>query len=126
MAEMVSGVAGDVGSRFQQITANLRGVLTAKPGTARAIDMQEVAQAALNLGLIIIVVVAAFLIFRRLVRPVFSRLSHWYEHGGGRSSLLRAAVAVILAALVDVLVVVLAYVSGNIIATFAHLYDRSV
>jgi small conductance mechanosensitive channel len=119
MAEMVSGVAGEAGSRFQRIVSNLRGILTAKPGTERAIDMQEVTRAALNLGLLIIAVVAAFFIFRRLVRPVFSRLSHWYEHGGGKSSLLRAAVAVILAALVDALVVVLAYVSGNIIATFA-------
>ena len=119
MAELVSGAAGDVVTRFQNIAVNLHGILTADPGTEKAIDMKEVAQAALNLGLIIIAVVAAFLIFRRLVRPLFSRLSHWSLHGGGKSALLRVTAAVILAALADILVVVLAYVSGNIVATFA-------
>ena len=54
MAELVSEVAGDVGSRFTRIAANLRWIMSAKPGTERAIDLGEVARAALNLGLIII------------------------------------------------------------------------
>ena len=119
LAEAVSGFAGQVGSRFEQIAANVTTIVTSRPGTDRAIDLEALAQASLNLGLVIIAVVAAFFLFRRLARPIFSRLSHWSLHGGGKSALLRVAAAVVLAALADVLVVVLAYVSGNIIATFA-------
>ncbi len=119
LAEAVSGFAGEVGSRFEQITASVTAIVTSRPGTERAIDLEALAQASYNLGLVIIAVVAAFFIFRRLARPIFSRLSHWSLHGGGKSTLLRIVAAVVLAALADVLVVVLAYVSGNIIATFA-------
>lgn len=118
MAEMVSQVAGDAGSRVERIAGNIRGILTGA-GTARAIDLQEAAQAAANLGIVIAAVVAAFLIFRGLARPAFSRLSTWSLHGGGKSALLRVAAAVVLAASVDALLVFLAYVSGNIIATLA-------
>ena len=118
LAEAVSGFAGNVGSRFEKMVTTLKGVF-AGPGIGPKVDLAALSRAAINLALIIIAVVAAFLIFRRLVRPLFSRLSHWSLHGGGKSALLRVVAAVILAAAVDGLLVFLAYVSGNAIATFA-------
>ena len=116
LAETVSDFAGDVGSRLEQIWAALLKVFTSGPGAG--VDINALAGALFNLGLIILAVVAAFFLFRRLVRPVFSRLSHWSRYGGGKSALLRVVAAVLLAAAVDVFVVVLAYISGNLIATF--------
>ncbi|MFO7878309.1 MAG: mechanosensitive channel protein [Desulfovermiculus sp.] len=117
LAETVSDFAGDIGNRLEQIWSALAAVFTSGPGTGE--DMGALVFALFNLGLIILAVIAAFFLFRRLVRPLFSRLSHWSRYGGGRSVLLRILTAVILAAAVDILVVVLAYISGNLIATFA-------
>ncbi|MFP4257670.1 MAG: mechanosensitive channel protein [Desulfovermiculus sp.] len=118
LAETVSDVAGDIGSRLEQIWSALAAIFTSGPGDG--VDMGAIASALFNLGLIILAAIAAFFLFRRLVRPLFSRLSLWSRYGGGgKSALLRIVAAVLLAAALDILVVVLAYLSGNLIATFA-------
>ncbi|MGM0759158.1 MAG: mechanosensitive channel protein [Thermodesulfobacteriota bacterium] len=117
LAETVSDFAGNVGSRLEQIWTALLKAFTFGPGSG--VDMKAFAEALFNLGLIILAVIAAFFLFRRLARPLFSRLSHWSRYGGGKSALLRVVAAVLLAAAVDIFVVVLAYISGNLIATFA-------
>ncbi|MBS3780616.1 MAG: mechanosensitive channel protein [Desulfovermiculus sp.] len=117
LAETVSEFAGDIGARLEQIWSALSRAFTSGPEAG--VDMGALAAILFNLGLMVIAVIAAFFLFRRLVRPLFSRLSHWSRYGGGKSALLRVVAAVLLAAAVDVLVVVLAYISGNLIATFA-------
>ncbi|MDZ7759003.1 MAG: mechanosensitive channel protein [Desulfovermiculus sp.] len=117
LAETVSEFAGDIGARLEQIWSALSGAFTSGPETG--VDVRALVSVLFNLGLMVIAVIAAFFLFRRIARPLFSRLSHWSRYGGGKSPLLRAVGAVLLAAAVDVLVVVLAYISGNLIATFA-------
>ena len=117
LAETVSDFAGDIGNRLEQIWSALAAVFTSGPGAG--MDMGVLVSALFNLGLIILAVIAAFFLFRRLVRPLFSRLSQWSRYGGGKSALLRIVTAVLLAAALDILVVVLAYISGNLVATFA-------
>lgn len=119
LAETVSDVSGGIGKNFDQMATNLKAIFTAKPGKERRIDQAALTKAAINLGLIIITVLVAFFIFRRLAVPLFARLSHWSQYGGGKSTLLRVLISVILAAVLDALVVVLAYLGGNSVATFA-------
>ena len=120
LAETTSGVASDLGQQFTALTHALSTLFTsADPDAGPQISMAEITDAALNLALVIVATFATFVILRSLARPLFSRVSHWSQHSGGRSPLLRIILAVAFAALIDVVVVALAYVGGNLIATFA-------
>ncbi|WP_240454140.1 mechanosensitive channel protein [Halomonas sp. NO4] len=116
LAELTSRIAGDIGSQFD----NLIGVLTGlASGDAGRFDIAAFTSAAINLGLVILATFVLFVAFRRLVRPLFTRLSQWSLAGNGLTPVLRLVLCVALAAAVDVLVVALAYLGGNLIATFA-------
>ncbi|WP_051564654.1 mechanosensitive ion channel domain-containing protein [Desulfovermiculus halophilus] len=117
LAEAVSGFAGSLVTQMQKIWTALSSVFTSAP--AEGWNLDALVQATTDMGLIILAVILAFFIFRRLARPLFSRLSSWSLYGGGKSALLRVLVTVFLAALADALVVVLAYITGNFLATFA-------
>ncbi|MEC9483209.1 MAG: mechanosensitive channel protein [Halomonas sp.] len=120
LAETTSDFASDLGRQFSALSNALTALVTGEGAdTGPAFSMAEVTEAALNLALVIVATFVAFFVLRILAKPLFTRASHWSRHGGGRSPLLRVIVAVALAALVDVIVVALAYVSGNLIATFA-------
>jgi len=119
MANIVTDFVADIGTQFKTIASNLNGIVRTAPGDKAPFNLKTLGQATLNLGLVILTVIAAFFIFRRLARPFFSRLSSWARDGAGRNALLRLTGIVALAAAGDVLVVGAAYVTGNIIATFA-------
>ena len=119
MAHIVSGFAATIGTRFETIAGNLKGIFATAPGDKAGFDYKALGQAALNLGIVILTVIAAFFVFRRLAHPFFARLSSWSRQGAGKSALLRLTGIVALATGGDVLVVGLAYVTGNLIATFA-------
>lgn len=119
MASIVSRFVADIRVRFETVIFNLKGILTKAPGDKHLFDFRVLAKAALNLGLVILTVIAAFFTFRRLAHPFFARLSSWARYGESRNALLRLTGIVALAAGGDVLVVGASYVTGNIIATFA-------
>ncbi|MEX0730320.1 MAG: mechanosensitive ion channel domain-containing protein [Aquisalimonadaceae bacterium] len=81
-------------------------------------DYSDVAAAALNLALVIVATVALFLVLRRLVRPLFARTGAWALQNTAGSPLLRRAVAVIGALVLDLLVIVTAWVGGYLLALF--------
>ncbi|MAM57194.1 MAG: mechanosensitive ion channel protein MscS [Salinicola sp.] len=121
MAQMTSDIAGDIGGQFTSLATMIGGFFTSGDAAASSgpsFSMSDFLSAAIDLALVIVATVAAFLILRRIASPLFSKFSQWALHGGGRSHLLRVIVAVVLAAVVDVIVVVLAYVAGNLVATF--------
>ncbi|CAN0552496.1 unnamed protein product, partial [Ectocarpus sp. 12 AP-2014] len=60
-----------------------------------------------------------FFIFRRLAKPAFSKINSWSLHSKGLTPVLRLIICVAVAAMVDVLLVALTYVAGNLLATFA-------
>ncbi|CBV44132.1 mechanosensitive ion channel domain-containing protein [Halomonas elongata] len=117
LAEFTSHVAGDIGLQVGLLYGTLTHLFTGGDEGA-SIDLAVVTSAAINLGLVILATFALFLIIRRLVRPVFTRLSLWSMNGPALQPLLRLVICVVLAALVDVLVVALAYIGGNLLATF--------
>ena len=121
MAQITSDFAGDIGGQITSLAVMIGGFFTsdsAAASTGPAFSMSDFLSAAIDLALVIIATVAAFLILRAIAKPLFSRFSHWALQGEGRSHLLRVIVGVVLAAIVDVVVVVLAYVAGNLVATF--------
>ncbi len=118
LAELTSRVASDIGGEVRNLGGILSSLFTA--GTdATAFDMAAFTTAAINLGLVIIATFALFMLFRHLSRPLFGRLSLWSRKDSELNSTLRLVLCVALAAVVDLMVVALAYVAGNLIATFA-------
>lgn len=116
LAESTSQIAGDLGNQFGQVADTLDDLITGQAETP--IDMSAVIAASLNLVLVILATLVLFFAFRRLARGGFTRLSQWSLADGGPPPVLRLLVAVAIAASLDVLVVALAYLGGNLIATF--------
>ncbi|OLO09534.1 mechanosensitive ion channel protein MscS [Salinicola sp. MH3R3-1] len=121
MAQATSHIAGDIGGQFTSIVAMVGGFFgsgDAAASSGPSFSMSDFVSAAIDLALVIIATVAAFLILRRIASPLFSKFSQWALQGEGRSRLLRVILSVLVAAIVDIIVVVLAYVAGNLVATF--------
>ncbi|WP_169477268.1 mechanosensitive channel protein [Cobetia marina] len=87
---------------------------------ASSIDWERFMTEAISLGLVVISTIGLFLILRRLAHPLFSRVSQWSLDGQHRSPLLRTLMAVIIAAIVDVAVIGLAFLGGYLLAIFAY------
>ncbi|MDO0945707.1 mechanosensitive channel protein [Chromohalobacter israelensis] len=121
LAEATSSIAGDLGGQFKSLAAALGGLLGS--GEARAsgpsFDTGAFLIAALNLLFVVAGAFVALFVLRKLASPLFGKLSQWSSQNTEKSALLRTIVAVVLAAVIDVAVVVLAYVAGNLLATFA-------
>jgi small-conductance mechanosensitive channel len=118
LAEVTSRVVSDIGGEIRNVFDVVVGLFTADADTS-AFDWGAFITAAINLGLVIAATFALFLLFRRLSRPLFSRLSQWSQLGNGLNPIVRLVLCVAIAALIDALVVALSYVGGNLIATFA-------
>lgn len=121
MAEITSSFADDIGGQFTALASMVGGYFSSD-GTATSggasFSWSGFLDAAFELAMVIVATVAAFMILRRLARPLFARFSQFSLQGEGRGRLFRVILAVVLAAIIDVVVVVLAYVVGNLVATF--------
>lgn len=87
-------------------------------GTGPGPDWDELTTAAVDLGVLIVVTMAAFLGLRRAARPLWNRVGAWCSAGGAGTILLRRAGAVVFAALVDALNIVIAWLIGWALAAF--------
>ena len=83
-----------------------------------AASMVTLAWAALNLGGVILITVGVFLVLRRLAKPLFDRSGIWAAGAEGSAALFRRSVAIVYSAVLDILVVVLAWVAGYVVALF--------
>jgi len=117
LAELTSSVVSDVGSQFEQIVSLVSSLFVG--GGESTFDMAAFTSAAINLGIVIAATFAMFVVFRRLAKPLFTKISGWSREGSGLTPVLRLIGCVAVAAVIDVLLVALAYVGGNLIATFA-------
>ncbi|TDO06760.1 small conductance mechanosensitive channel [Halomonas ventosae] len=119
LAELTSRIVGDVGSQLTRVAEAIRGLFTGSAEATSRFDMAAFTSAAINLGLVILATFVLFVAIRRLARPLFTRISQWSLNGQGLTPVLRLVLCVALAAVIDVAVVALAYVGGNLVATFA-------
>ncbi|MCZ0927385.1 mechanosensitive channel protein [Halomonas janggokensis] len=117
LAQLTSNVVGEVGSQFEQLVLLVRGLFVG--GGESVFDMAVFMSAAINLGIVIAATFAMFMVFRRVAKPLFTKISGWSQQGAGLTPVLRLIVCVAIAAVIDVLLVALAYVGGNLVATFA-------
>jgi moderate conductance mechanosensitive channel len=93
-------------------------------GTLRDANWATFGLAVLDLAILIAVTVGVFLVLRRLARPLFAAMDRWVL-ASNHTMLLRTVPAVLLAAAIDLLVVVLAWVTGYGLALFV-LGDAAV
>ncbi|HSH48057.1 MAG TPA: mechanosensitive ion channel protein MscS, partial [Halomonas sp.] len=119
LAETTSQVVGEIGDHVAQAIAVVGGLLRGGLTGESGFSASALLSAATNLGLVILATLALFIIIRRLARRAFLGLSQWSLSGKGLYPTLRLVLSVALAALIDALVVALAYVGGNLAATFA-------
>ncbi|WP_280552713.1 mechanosensitive channel protein [Halomonas sp. 25-S5] len=119
LAEATSRIVGDVGSQFTSLVEVLGGLFTGSADATSSFDTAAFTSATINLGLVILATFVLFVAIRRLARPLFTRISRWSLNGQGLTPVLRLVLCVALAAVIDVAVVALAYVGGNLVATFA-------
>ncbi|MDX1464789.1 MAG: mechanosensitive channel protein [Halomonas sp.] len=119
LAQATSRIAGDVGTQLSNVAEAVSGLFSGSAEAAGSFDMAAFTEATINLGLVILATLVLFLVIRRLAKPVFTRISQWSLNGQGLNPVLRLVLCVALAAVIDVLVVALAYVGGNLVATFA-------
>ncbi|WP_404472125.1 mechanosensitive channel protein [Vreelandella venusta] len=117
LAELTSRVVGDVGGQIEQAIAVVGGLFAGQG--AGTFNMAVFVSAAINLGIVIVATFAIFMLFRRLAKPLFTKISGWSQLGSGLTPVLRLVLCVAIAAVVDVLLVAFAYVGGNLVATFA-------
>ncbi|SDM96174.1 mechanosensitive channel protein [Vreelandella arcis] len=117
LAELTSQVVNDVGGQFEQVASLMSDLFTGRGEST--FDMPAFVTAAINLGIVIAATFAMFIVFRRVAKPLFTKISGWSQHGAGMTPVLRLIVCVAVAAVVDVILVALAYVGGNLVATFA-------
>lgn len=116
VAEISSRIVSDVGGHFEQLVDLGRDLLSGEG--AGHFDTAAFISAAVNLGLVIAATFLLFIACRRLAKPLFTRISAWSQRGD-YTPVLRLISCVAIAALFDVMIVALAYVGGNLIATFA-------
>lgn len=116
IADFTQGIAEGFVSEFREAGSALGAIRFDELGAGFA----AIGTAAIGLGIVIAVTVAAFLLLRRLARPLFAGASQWAMAGSvsDGTGLIRRAVAVIGATVVDLAVIVLAYLVGYGLALF--------
>ncbi|MBY8964230.1 mechanosensitive ion channel [Algiphilus sp. NNCM1] len=95
------------------------GAFTQAGEATAGVDWQALAAASVDLIVVVIAVIVAFMLLRRLCIPVYRRLDVWSQQPAQTSALLRKTVAVLLAAGVDTVLIVLSWVIGFLLAIYA-------
>lgn len=114
IARFTQGFAEGVVDQTSRAIAAFRSI----GGADAPMNWTALGRAVFDLAAVIAATVVLFLMLRRLVRPLFARANDWSLHAGGGYRLLRRAAAVLAAALIDVAVILLAWVGGYATALF--------
>lgn len=117
LAEISQDLVADLSATLDRVLGTLEGL---NSEDAEKVDWSHFGEEAISLGLVVISTIALFLVMRRLAHPLFGRVSQWSLDGQHRSPLLRTLIAVIVAALVDLAVIGLAFLGGYLLAIFAY------
>ncbi len=122
MAAATGSMLGDMGRQLAALTGLFTGWVTdAGPGEATTqagtLDIKAVGVALFNLAILVAATFVVFAVLRALAGSLFGRLSGWARAGSEKLAILRTTVAVTVAALLDVIVVGLAYLAGNLVAS---------
>ncbi|SEG19021.1 small conductance mechanosensitive channel [Alcanivorax sp. DSM 26293] len=121
MASATGNLAGDMGRQFAALSGLVTGWFVSDDSAGEAavsttVNMKAVTAALLNLAILVVVTFVVFWVLRTLAGSAFGRLSHWARAGSEKLAILRTTVAVAVGALLDVIVVALAYLAGTFVA----------
>ncbi|TVP52394.1 MAG: mechanosensitive ion channel protein MscS [Halomonadaceae bacterium] len=114
IANTTQGIATNFTAEFSSAVEAVRNL----GSTGATADMAAITLAAFNMAMVILATVVLYILFRRLARPLFASANRWAKKDTNGHSLLRQSVAVIASALVDFLVILLAYIGGFLVALF--------
>ncbi|WP_421622084.1 mechanosensitive ion channel domain-containing protein [Alkalilimnicola ehrlichii] len=127
VAELTQGFAQSAVAEFRGAGQAFAGIADEGLGPA----LSQLGEGLLALLLLIVATVAAFLLMRRLARPLFDRISAWaakqeaeqYQRKAGSRfvslvGMLWRAVAIVVAAAIDLLVILVAWVAGYSLSLF--------
>ncbi len=117
LATISQDLVADLSATLDRVLDTLNGLGSED---AESVDWSYFGEEAISLGLVVVSTIALFLILRRLAHPLFSKVSQWSLDGQHRSPLLRTMIAVVIAAVVDVAVIGLAFLGGYLLAIFAY------
>jgi len=121
MASATGNLAGDVGQQFAAMSGLVTGWFISddsadNTAATTPVNMKAVTAALLNLAILVVLTFVVFWALRSLASSAFGRLSHWAQAGSEKLAILRTTVAVAVAALLDIIVVALAYLGGTFVA----------
>ena len=114
VAELTQALAEGTVEEIRTLTATVADI----GERLRDIDPAAFGAATLDLAVLIAFTAVVFLLLRRVGRPLFARLDQWALDAPARYRLLRSLPAVLLAAAIDLLAVILAWVAGYGLALF--------
>ncbi|WP_043769365.1 mechanosensitive ion channel domain-containing protein [Algiphilus aromaticivorans] len=114
VARLTQGLAEQLAAEFSESMA----AFSAAGGAAAATDWGALARASVDLVAVIIAVLIAFFLMRRLCAPLYGRLNGWSLRRAESSALLRKSMAVLAATGVDILLIVVAWVAGFALALY--------
>jgi small conductance mechanosensitive channel len=115
IARMTQGVAQELARELSEAAA----AFSAASGAAAQTDWRALAQASVNLVLVVIAVLLAYFLLRRLCTPVYARLNRWSRRPAESSALLHKSAAVLAATGVDIVLIAAAWVAGFGLALYA-------
>jgi len=118
IANITQGFAETLVRELTSSWQAISGLATLGTSSGMALDMNALWAGAFNLAMLLLATLAAFFALRRLARPLFAAASAWSLKDAGGSPLLRRTFAVTGAAVVDLLAIILAYVTGYLVALF--------
>ncbi len=118
-ARRIADTSRDFAERFVgEITDGVNAVGNVFSGGG-ALNLDELIETGISLLIVIAVTVGLLLVLRLAIRPLFAMANRWALQDAARSAMLRKLVAVVGAAVLDVAVILLAYVGGYLVALFA-------
>ncbi|ASK36582.1 mechanosensitive ion channel protein MscS [Alcanivorax sp. N3-2A] len=120
LAEATANVASNMGNNVDALLTAVAGLTGADQvsDAGPRIDSAAVTRAAIHLAIVIVGTFVVFFVLRAVAAPIFRGLSRWCAHGSEKMAMLRTLLGVLVAAVVDLIVVALAYTAGGLIATF--------
>lgn len=118
LAQTTRAIAEGIGEQFTALAEVVNGLVDGQVASDEQFSLAGLMEATLNLSLVIVATLLVFMLMRRLIGPLlYAKLDTWALQGGN-TPVIRRVICVALAAAVDVLIVGLAYVGGNLVATF--------
>ncbi|MFH7566055.1 mechanosensitive ion channel domain-containing protein [Oceanimonas smirnovii] len=118
LAQTTRAIAEGIGEQFTVLANVVNGLVEGEVAGDDQVSMAGLMEATLNLSLVIVATLLAFMLMRRLIGPLlYAKLDGWALQGSN-TPVIRRVICVVLAAVVDVVIVGLAYVGGNLVATF--------